>query len=101
MSSTTNANANTNAPATVDAPVTTAPVNAATHETIKDKIIDAFDELEMDVTELEMDVTDVAAAVTKWLEKEFHFIPKTAEEKTAAQNTDAAKSSADEGHTNS
>ena len=44
---------------------------------------------DMDSVENELD--EVAEDVAEWVHKEFHLIPKTAEEKTADQNAEAAQ----------
>jgi len=55
---------------------------------IKQALTNAFDEVEA----VEDELDKVAHEVAHWLAKEFHLIPKTSAEKTAAQNADAAKS---------
>lgn len=44
-----------------------------------------------DVRAVEKDFNVVLHEVAHWLEREFHLVPKTAEEKTVAQNTAAAR----------
>ena len=69
--------------------VTGNPVNKSM---IRAALTSAFD----DVKAVEKELDDVAHDVAGWLEKEFHIIPKTVEEKAAAQNADAASSTTGE-----
>lgn len=78
MSSTTNTTgAAAPAPTVTGTPIHEGLVHKAIEEAIA--TVDSIDE------ELDEAVEDIA----KWLHKEFHMIPKTAEEKTAEQNVAA------------